>query len=585
MEDSPLQNIGIAFSGGGFRAAAFALGTISYLEKVPWNGKSLLESATFFTSTSGGSITNAFYTLRLHEGQAPAEIMRELYAHLADSTVLEQALEMLTNRHGWGEYPHKTRNLINAFAITYDKLLFRRKTLADYHLKVHQPHVQEVCFNATELNNGISFRFRTSGQESDVVSFGNYYLNFKKEYTESLKSLRIADMVAASSCFPVGFEPIVFPDDFAAGEESPESLLAAFEIDHNDELRKATVQAQAFGLIDGGVVDNQGIYSLGLEDSRRPRKKEHLQALENPAPSEAKPENNGFDLMIVCDVASYFLEPYPVPKPTAAWWARIPLKAIVVALALIVPLTGVTVGVFIANHEPWYYYLLLLPAYLSSGLIGLGFWKATKAVLAAQSTIQGRMLRKFVGRLLNFPLSKYLELLQARSRSFAQLALHVYLKQIRRLHLDKAYAAEDAGLRLISNFIYELAPVHRDRRLIESKKPINAWWGEIGNRLQPSEAMENTAETARKVGTTLWFDPEKPHEIDAVVSTGQFTICYNLIRLLYRREHSLGPLSPELTALREHLMADWDAFQRDPLWMMPAIKGNPAMATSLSRPC
>ncbi|HEX2898470.1 MAG TPA: patatin-like phospholipase family protein, partial [Bacteroidia bacterium] len=374
-----IDNIGLAFSGGGFRAATFALGSLSYLQRLHLQGKPLLQRVSFISSTSGGSLTNAFYTLRLYQGQEPASIFKELYAHLSGDQILERALACLTNPAAWAAYPHKTRNLINAFAITYDQILFEGKTMEVFWNKARQPHVEEVCFNSTELNNGISFRFRTNGTDADIVSFGNYYLGFKKESVDALRSLRIADMVAASSCFPVGFEPIVFPNDFAAGEQTPASLLEAFEFDHNDALRRDEVQTLAFGLIDGGVVDNQGLYSLGLEDNLRPplhARKAGLDAQADAGKAGARP----FDLLIACDVASYFLDPYAVPSESSAWLLRIQLKWIVIALAMIVPLTAVTVGIFAARHEPWYYYLLLLPAYLSSGLIGLGFWKMAKAL-------------------------------------------------------------------------------------------------------------------------------------------------------------------------------------------------------------
>jgi hypothetical protein len=568
-----IENIGLAFSGGGFRAASFALGTMSYLEHLDWQGKSFLAHASFISSTSGGSITNAFYTLRLYQGAEPKAIFQELYALLASDEVLNQALLRLTNPKAWAEYPHKTRNLINAFAITYDKLLFDGKNLGHFWNKAHQPHVEEICFNATELNNGISFRFRTNGTDGDIVNFGNYYLGFKKEAVEALKSLRIADMVAASSCFPVGFEPIEFPRDFAADDQTPESLMAAFEFDHNNDLYKDKVQSHSFGLIDGGVVDNQGLYSLGLEDNLRPKKRDHVQGIDPRKKEDLLANTRPFDLLIVCDVASYFLHPYHIPDERKAWWSRIHLKWILIALALIVPLTIATVAIFAVRNDPWYYYLLLLPAYLSSGLIGLAFGKAIQSLRNEQSQIHGKMLGKYIGRLLNLPLSKFIQFLEARVLSFAQLALDVYLKQIRRLHLDKAYRDKGANLRLVSNFIYELAEVHRERRGIESRKPENIWWPTYAQRLQPSIALEKTAEAARNVSTTLWFDAKDRTEIDAVLATGQFTTCYNLIRYLCRLETTEGTLPPGLATLRETLLTDWAKFQADPKWMVKQVFG------------
>lgn len=54
---TPLENIALTFSGGGFRAAAFSLGTLSYLHnlKIVMTGMelSLLDNVSYIASTSG----------------------------------------------------------------------------------------------------------------------------------------------------------------------------------------------------------------------------------------------------------------------------------------------------------------------------------------------------------------------------------------------------------------------------------------------------------------------------------------------------------------------------------------------------
>ena len=92
-------------------------------------------------------------------------------------------------------------------------------------------------------------------------------------------NFRIADAIAASSCFPLGFEPTILPDDFVSDKE---------DISYK-EIKQHKLFKEGIGLMDGGIVDNQGIGSIILADNRR-------QA------------NDKFDLIMVCDVGSYKMD-------------------------------------------------------------------------------------------------------------------------------------------------------------------------------------------------------------------------------------------------------------------------------------
>lgn len=118
-------------------------------------------------------------------------------------------------------------------------------------------HLREMTFNASEFTTGLSFRFLKSANAR--ARFGNR--NFPVP-AEVARQVRLADVVAASSCFPGGFEPIRFPDDFnrpAAGGTAnrvPAGLSAPL--------------GSPLPLMDGGIFDNQGIDSV-LQAARRTR--------------------------------------------------------------------------------------------------------------------------------------------------------------------------------------------------------------------------------------------------------------------------------------------------------------------------
>ncbi|TXE12541.1 hypothetical protein [Algoriphagus aquimarinus] len=78
-------------------------------------------------------------------------------------------------------------------------------------------HLKYVCFNATEFSYGLTFRFQ------NINKFGNYELKCD-QIQAVLKDIRIADAIASSSCFPVGFDPMIFPHDYLENHESQEYI-------------------------------------------------------------------------------------------------------------------------------------------------------------------------------------------------------------------------------------------------------------------------------------------------------------------------------------------------------------------------
>src|ERR1700754_3335296 len=82
--ETPFEHIALAFSGGGFRAASFSLGVLSYFDHLTFPDhtaagvdphtsdaaslagsatSSLLQKIRFISSASGGTITNAAFAL------------------------------------------------------------------------------------------------------------------------------------------------------------------------------------------------------------------------------------------------------------------------------------------------------------------------------------------------------------------------------------------------------------------------------------------------------------------------------------------------------------------------------------------
>ena len=85
-EEADLNNLAISFSGGGYRASAFHLGSLDLLEKV-----GLLNKVTMLSTVSGGSITGAKYACALSKAIANnnpdfyESFYNELYTFILDT--------------------------------------------------------------------------------------------------------------------------------------------------------------------------------------------------------------------------------------------------------------------------------------------------------------------------------------------------------------------------------------------------------------------------------------------------------------------------------------------------------------------
>jgi len=208
-----LERLALSLSGGGYRAAAFHLGVLTFLHRID-----LLRNVRAISTASGGSIAAAFYAHALARGESFEQFSDRFKKFLLDVDVIDEAL----SRGG---------KLITAAADVYATVI--DTTLGD--LQRSNDHLEELSFNATDFAHGVAFRFVKT--RSTRVRCGNNYVRVEPEVAEKI---RVADAVAASSCFPGAFEPIVFPTDFHLPGTSETPLM------------------------DGGIYDNSGIEALLL---------------------------------------------------------------------------------------------------------------------------------------------------------------------------------------------------------------------------------------------------------------------------------------------------------------------------------
>ena len=598
----PFQNIAVGLSGGGFRAASYSLGNLSYLEHIKYDrtkGISLLDNVNFISSASGGTITAALYSAGRHKGQNFIDCYRKLLKTvLPGDDLLNSVLEKLNDDKEWDTPGNtKRRNIINSFARVYDEKIFDGDCLGVFR-RQEKPEGLEVCFNSTEFTRGFSFRFQANG----TGKAGNSFVFFGKDENEAFDKIKLGDVLAASSCFPGGFEPIAFPEDFAYKNEKTQltskSLREHVILKEYSGAENLLRETESIGLMDGGINDNQGLDSAILADMRRRNNKD-------PRPP--------FDLIFITDVTSYFMDPYKVPgeKENKGWRTNtieLVLGNIKKGLKKLNLLTTITLLIFLAAATGIFLCSDILGKNISLVLTGLSaaflivriliWWfvfrknkillsfikspdeadinEIIKEKLPSINKFSPEIVNKLLGYFKNTRLGVLEQMILARVNSVVTMASDVFLKHIRRKIFDHFYQDIRWENRRANNFVYELSPsnlVFREKLLKE--KP----WAdqETIDILSPNKNLADIAFEARNMGTTLWFDENdtKAEKLKQLVTCGQFTCCVNLLQycidLKYKIENKLLTLAeddrPVLTSIHEQVENDWKKFKTDPYFL------------------
>ncbi|MEB2784694.1 patatin-like phospholipase family protein [Algoriphagus persicinus] len=537
----PFESIGLCFSGGGYRATAFSLGVLDYLDRVDFNNKPLLENVIAISSVSGGTITAAFFAVSNGRGDSFETFYTKLYAFLKEDKLLDEATGKFMDTKFWRSTT-RSRSVINGFALTYYEKLVSESfdALKPENLK---GHLKYMCFNATEFTYGLAFRFQ------NVNRFGNYQLSCD-ELQAVRGDIRIADAIASSSCFPVGFDPMVFPNDYLENHEGQEYL----------DLINQPNFSKGVGVMDGGIVDNQGIGSMVNFD---------------------KSSQEGFplDLLIVNDVDGFVMpiwEPYQGAgtkggkESFSSYLARglgyLQLKPIY-WIGLLVGILGLMTACILSVFYGKTWSVLYS---VSSGLIGgfalltglglLGDSIVKKVKREVQAKIQAiipHAVLDDVEKFAQLEVSQIKKMIINRWTSAMLMINEIFLRQIRRLNFDLLYKSSRFIDRRITSTVYQLNGMQNTLSVAKQK--------EIAEVITITKRIMDSALIASKMPTTLWWDAEdlKVRRQDNLIACGQFTTCYNLIKYIqnlpdeYHRD--------EVNRLEQALLEDWKKFEEDPL--------------------
>lgn len=602
--ETPFEDIALAFSGGGFRAGTFALGVLSYLHETPLQentSESLLSKVKYLSSASGGTIATAIYALYSSQGHPFYDYYKALFEQTEGTHLVSEALRILNNKKEWKERPEKQPNLINSFALAYDKHLFHSATAKD--LQTNQDtgnsQLEEVCFNSTELYNGLLFRQTVQlkqGHWKSEVLYGNFNLSLNQEVA---KHLLISDLLAASSCFPGGFEPIVFPQDFASSSVDSTRLrngleIALQELDwdelkllYNENEVKALVdslpkpldlkqfksalqqlklnESLKISLMDGGITDNQGVESMMQANQRR------IESIGKP-----------FDLMMVCDVASHYMNPYQLPQQEKTAFESINRVRIGSLIACITAFASLLlIWRFAPSTFGWSITQCLMAIVIALSFALFFVSEKIKTVITGEVNGNAGMdLKKiFPTKILellfnhfgNLRFNFLKNMLVIRLTTLITLSNDVFLKRIRYLLYNQFFELNNLKKtgRAKTNHIYDLS-FSNDLNRLKS----------YSTNIHPSKELQKVAENAFGMGTTLWFSEENDRQFRkaSIIACGQFNTCFNLLDYVLKLKTSFDGRKPVFDQLSEanqtlvnklqnRLEKDFEHFNQDPFWM------------------
>lgn len=554
IPESPFENIAFCMSGGGYRAASFHLGAMSYMNSLTYNDKPLLENVSAISTVSGGTITGVVYALFKEQGKSFEEFYNHIILQLKTKDLIKEGLDKLKKGGHW-ENPYKRKNLINAFSELYDAIYTDGHTFDIFGQKDAKSHLKVVIFNATEFNHGINFRFQNEGR------MGNRYVNASKDIKSEIK---LADIIAASSCFPGGFEPIGFPHDFRHKNAT----------NINEKVMNGEIEE--LGLLDGGIYDNQGIDGIRLSEKRNDMR---------------------YDLIIISDVSSPEMNNFRfAPASNQNGFRNQNIRNLIhkfyffskriLQFSLIGIISGVLVVILsgFGNSIPTGIGLSLIMA----GIIVLvGHYMINKRLSSLMEKVK-EFTKKIIPpfyyqhfsalNLTDYTFGQYEPLVIDRLNSLLLLIQDVFLKQIRRLNYASIYDDSSYEFRRISNLSKELTKEQFEMRTKKFQK-MSACPDEFKEQSYEEFILPHLSEIitdAANFGTNLWFtaDDELNDMLDKLIIAGQATMCFNLMVYIFELKSSkaYSALSQEVKKnidyLESTLIKDWKNFNAEPHFMI-----------------
>lgn len=524
------MEIALSLSGGGYRAAMFHLGTLHYLHhlRLADDGTTVLSHVNTLSTISGGTITGLWYMMYYCRQDDIDACFRELYTILTTSDIPTEALTAVFDKRA------KDTSLIREMVAIYDKLFFHNETFNLILQKIDDGHIHHFCAGGTDFSNGYPFRFQATRKIQNAEPqysrgfIGNKAHNIAWDLAGQIK---LSEILAVSSCFPGGFEPMRFPSDFAL---------------YGTEGNRNALKDMKFDLMDGGIVDNQGIEPLMLANT-------HLTYDTPDAKGDTK--YPCLDLLIISDVASPVLDkekPFEIELKKSLSLSRI---GWILTVLLIAFLVETIVGLHYGKN--W----LISSGLTGAVIIGVArvyMWNKLRKLM---HYLDGKVSGVDWKKVKRVRLNNLGKLAETRLNSMLRLSQAIFMKPIRQMRYSAVYENERWTNRRITNNVNEL-----------SSRGSYRWKKNYPDYLKPSDVMKANSDMASSFATTLWFtkDDKEKGVPEALFAAGQYNICMNLLEYienLRKNSQNTNENHQRIMTLEQQLRSDWLQFLQNPKFL------------------
>jgi len=256
------KKIGLALSGGGYRATIYHLGTLKKLKEL-----GILEKVDVISTNSGGSITGATYGLYGENFEKFENIIKKgvkssiikgvitspvfLFLGILTLLIIGAIVYFLFTKYAWLSlvllvfyivfflfFQFKMLPISSLNEKMYNKFYFHGKYLSNLNSDMI------IVINSTNAETGTLFTF---SKEKMSDSSYSHPKSGSKSILFNHENFPIARAVAASTCVPFIFTPVKIGKEYYMDLE---------------DLKRANPR-----LVDGGVYDNQGVHKLAWHNS------------------------------------------------------------------------------------------------------------------------------------------------------------------------------------------------------------------------------------------------------------------------------------------------------------------------------
>ncbi len=223
------RKIGLSLSGGGFRAAVFHIGVLTYLAE-----KKQLENITYISTVSGGSLlVGLIYSLNNYKWPSSHVFLTEIEPEIKKLLIEHSLMSSLIKN--WIFIPSNWK-------YSFERVRILSYTLKhNWQINASLSNISKMpiwTINATTAETGKNWRF-TSEKMGDYVSGYVYNPDFK-----------IADIMAISAGFPIGLGPYTL--------RTNEYQWSKFMGWSTNDTEVKDIEFKKLHLYDGGVYDNLG---------------------------------------------------------------------------------------------------------------------------------------------------------------------------------------------------------------------------------------------------------------------------------------------------------------------------------------